>query len=374
MARCLKVLHVIEDLENGGAERVLINLARGLDKQKFEAAVCCLTRKGRMASELEANGIPVYVMHKRPGLDLALVWRLARLLRKLEIDIVHCHVFTANLWGRLAAILARVPVMITHEHSSFTVDDARRLRLERLLMRRTTRAISVSEELRQRLITHGRLPAAKIVTIHNGLKFSTANEAQKCERLRREYRLERFEFLIGTVGRLESRKNYPLLLEAFAQVQAQYPQTGLLFVGAGPEEERLKQRTHALGLEAHVVFAGYHSDVAGWLRLMNVFCSSSQTEGISMAILEALAAGVPVVATRVGGNPEIIPAREFGLLVPSNDTTALAQALVEIVQRPTAAQQMAQRGQERVLQHFSEARMLESVEELYLKWSDGVVE
>ncbi len=372
--RRLKVLHVIEDLENGGAERVLINLALGLDKQKFEVAVCCLTRKGRMASELEEQGIAVHVMHKKPGFDLALVWRLRSLMRKLQIHIVHCHVFTANLWGRLAAVLARVPVIITHEHSSFTMDSPRRLRMEQWLMCYTTQALAVSEELRQRLITPGRLPEKKIIALHNGLKFSRKADAQKCERLRQEYDLARFSLLIGAVGRLEYRKNYPLLLEAFARVRRQLSQTGLLFIGAGPEEEKLRQQARALGIAEHVVFAGYHKDVAAWLGLMHVFCSSSQTEGISMAILEAMAAGVPVVATRVGGNPEIIPSREFGVLTPSNDADALAQALVEMLQQRETAQRIAQKGKERVLQYFSEAQMLARVEELYLKWSESVWE
>lgn len=373
-SRRLKVLHVIEDLENGGAERVLINLALGLDQQKFEVAVCCLTRKGRMARELEEQGIAVHVMHKCPGFDLALVLRLRRLMRELAIDLVHCHVFTANLWGRIAALLARVPVIITHEHSSFTVDHARRLRLEQWLMRATTQTITVSEELRQRLITQGRLPAHKIVTIHNGLKFSSARDTQLRARLREEFGLERFQSIVGTVGRLEYRKNYPLLLDAFAQVRIQLPQTGLLFVGAGPEQERLQYHARGLGIAEHVVFAGYHSNVVDWLHLMSVFCLSSQTEGISMAILEAMAAGVPVVATRVGGNPEIIPSREFGILTPPNDAAALSRALLEVLKAPAAAQLMAQRGRERVMQHFSETQMLARVEEMYLKWSGKLVE
>ncbi len=363
----LKVLHLIEDLENGGAERVLINLALGLDPKKFAVTVCCLTRKGRMAAELEEAGIPVHVMHKRPKVDLGLILRLRALMRELQIDIVHCHVFTANLWGRIAAILARVPVLITHEHSSFTIEDQRRRWLEKVLIRKTARVITVSEELRQRLLVQGGLPAEKIITIHNGLEFSEREDERRLAPMRQELGLEKFQYVIGTVGRLEYRKNYPLLLAAFAKVLEQHPRAGLLFVGAGPEEASLRQRTRELALTEHVVFAGYRKDITDVLGVMTVFCSSSQTEGISMAILEAMAGGVPVVATSVGGNPEILPSREYGILAPSDDAHALAQALADTLRDPEGARRMAQRGRARVLEHFSAERMLQRVEEMYLK-------
>jgi sugar transferase (PEP-CTERM/EpsH1 system associated) len=364
----IKVMHIIEDLENGGAERVLVTLASGLDPQRFRPLVCCLTKKGRMAVELEARGIPVVTINKRPKLDLAMLFRLCKLMREQKIDIVHTHVFTANFWGRLAAIFANVPVLITHEHSTFTVDNRFRRWIENVLIRRTNRVITVSENLRRRLVSEGRLPPNVVVTIHNGLHLQpqSSDEAKRAQ-LRRELGLEKFDHVIGTVGRLEPRKNYPLLLEAIAMLLARHPRAALLMIGSGPEKEKLQQQAHNLGISGQVVFTGYRSDISGLLGLMSTFCLSSTTEGISMAILEAMAAGVPVVATQVGGNVEIIPDRQHGILVPSGDVAALANALSETLSNQDAAIKMAKHGQARICEFFSEQHMIQRIEALYMQ-------
>jgi sugar transferase (PEP-CTERM/EpsH1 system associated) len=364
----IKVMHIIEDLENGGAERVLVTLVSGLAPQRFRPLVCCLTKKGRMAAELEARGIPVVTMNKQPKLDLAMLFRLRKLMREQKIDIVHTHVFTANFWGRLAAIFANVPVLITHEHSTFTVDNRYRRWIETVLIRRTNKVITVSENLRNRLVSEGGLPPSVIMAIHNGLRLQpqSANEARRAQ-LRRELGLEKFDHVIGTVGRLEPRKNYPLLLEAMATLLARHPRTALLMVGSGPEEEKLQQQAHNLGINQQVVFTGYRSDISDLLGLMSTFCLSSITEGISMAILEAMAAGVPVVATQVGGNAEIIPDREHGMLVPSGDVAALANALSETLSNRDAAIKIAKNGQKRVCEFFSERHMIQRIEGLYMQ-------
>lgn len=362
----LKVMHVIEDLENGGAERVLINLVVGLPAQFFHTMVCCLAKKGRMAAELEERGMRVITLHKRPGVDVGLLWRLQKLLRAQQIDILHTHVFTANLWGRLAGILAQVPVLITHEHSTFTIADQTRQRIEQQLARKTTRIISVSEQLRRGLIETGGLPADKIITIHNGLRLPVSvNEATR-KALQRELDLSRFSPLIGSIGRQEVRKNYPLLLEAMPKILEHYPQAGLLLVGEGPETSHLKQLAQANGLAGHVIFAGHRQEIYELLSFMTVFCLPSQTEGISMAILEAMAAKVPVVATRVGGNPEIIADDRYGVLVPANDTHALATALLETLNDREAACTRAQAGEKFVLENFSEQQMIQRITTLYL--------
>jgi glycosyltransferase involved in cell wall biosynthesis len=362
----VNVMHVIEDLENGGAERVLVTLVSGLDPRRFRPVVCCLTKKGRMAAELEGRGIPVVTMNKRPKIDLAMLFRLRQIMREQKIAIAHTHVFTANFWGRLAAILAGVPVLITHEHSTFTVENRYRRWIESVLIRRTHRMIAVSENLRHRLLNKGGFSPDAVMTIHNGLRLHSArlNEARR-EQLRQELGLQKFDHVIGTVGRFEPRKNYPLLLEAMTMVLQRHPAAALLMIGAGPEEKKLQQQARDAGMAPQVIFTGYRSDISELLGLMSTFCLSSTTEGISMAILEALLAGVPVVATQVGGNPEIIPDRAYGILVPSGDAAALAEALAETLVDREAAKQMAARGQIRVRELFSERHMIERIEQLY---------
>lgn len=206
------------------------------------------------------------------------------------------------------------------------------------------------------------------MTIHNGLRLPPpgSDEVRRAQ-LRRALGLEKFDHIIGTVGRLEPRKNYPLLLEAMVLVLAQHPRTALLMAGAGPEEEKLKAQAHKLGINPQVIFIGHRNDIADVLGLMSTFCLSSTTEGISMAILEALAAGVPVVATQVGGNPEIIPDHTYGILVPSGDAAALAAALAETLTNRGAALKMAKRGQARVVELFDEQQMIQRIEALYLQ-------
>lgn len=363
----LSVLHLIEDLDQGGAEKVLVNLVSGLNRGKFSPLVCCLRHKGALAAELEARRIPVVALHKKAGIDLGLLGRLQQLLRTHRVAVVHSHVFTANLWGRLASLLAGVPVRISHEHSTFTVDDRLRRRIERLLAPHTSRIIAVSEQLRGRLLRECRLPAEKVVTIHNGLRLPLTRNQPRQTELVRELGLERFSHLIGAVGRLEPRKNFPLLLQAMAIVLQEFPQAGLLLVGAGPESERLQQEAARLGLREQVVFAGQRNQAHELLPVLAVFCLPSQTEGISMAILEAMAVGVPVVATAVGGNPEIIPAPRYGLLVPAGEVNALAAALLETLRDRTAAQSRVQAAQKFVQHHFTEAAMIRNVEQLYVE-------
>lgn len=362
-SRRLKIMHVIEDLDSGGAERLLIRIVSNLLKEPFQPSVCCLTKKGRLATELESRGVPVFVMHKRPGFDPALVFRLAWLMRRRGIDLAHAHVFTANMWTRLAARLASIPGVITHEHSSFTVDSPRRRRIEQALAPWSSCQIAVSRELQARFETLA-FRHQRRLTIHNGLQLPQNGAAEKAGTA---IDLSRFGAVIGTVGRLEPRKNHRLLLQAFARVRRQRGDAGLLIVGAGPEEATLRSQADALALDGSVVFAGYRADVAGMLSQMQVFCLSSDTEGISMALLEAMAAGVPVVATAVGGNPEVIADPSVGVLVPPGDADSLATALLRVLNERQHAQEMAVKAREFVQTHFSESRMMRELETLYLE-------
>lgn len=362
----LKVMHVIEDLESGGAERVVVELTRGLNAQHFSPMVCCLRKKGALAAELEQHGIPVFVMNKRSKIDLAMLWRLTRLLRSQKIAIVHCHVFTANLWGRLAALLARVPAIVTHEHSSISVDRQAVHRLERLLSRGTDAVITVTEQLAQRWRDEIGVSAQNVRTVYNGLDVvHHLTDPAAVRKLRSEFGLQKCGHVIGAVGRLEWRKNFKLLLEALAIVLHSHPNTTLMIVGAGEEETALKAHAVELKIAQNVIFAGYRADIAEMLGLFSVFCMSSDTEGISLALLEAITAGVPVVATRVGGTPEVIRDESMGTLVPPRNADALAHAVKAVLDHPQAAQHKAQTARQKVAEIFTKEKMIREIEMLY---------
>ncbi|MFQ5629972.1 MAG: glycosyltransferase, partial [bacterium] len=237
----IKILHVIEDLETGGAERVLINLVLGLNRKIFCPMVCCLRNRGEMARELEAQKIPVFALHKRCKIDLALLVRLQKFMSDQRFDIVHTHVFTANLWGRLVAFMTGVPVVISHEHSSFAVDHWLYRRIEKILSRKTDCTVAVSKQLRNRLLNEAGLRQNTIRAIYNGLNLPANNTSDSdAQTLRRSLGLEKFEQVVGSVGRFDSRKNYGILLKAFARLLVRFPRAGLLLIGTGSEEAKLK--------------------------------------------------------------------------------------------------------------------------------------
>ena len=195
----LTVLHVIEDLESGGAERVLIDVVLGLDQDRYRPLVCCLRRKGRMAKELEDAGIPVYSLWKGRKIDLSMLKNLRILIRTNEVNILHTHVFTANLWARLAGILEDVETIITHEHSTFTIDNPIRRLLEKALNRRTDCTIAVSDDLNRRLREKGGLREETLVTLHNGLNLPKNGALEAAGDVRAAFELERFDKILSLI-------------------------------------------------------------------------------------------------------------------------------------------------------------------------------
>ncbi|MFQ5630984.1 MAG: glycosyltransferase [bacterium] len=370
----IKILHVIEDLETGGAERVLINLVLGLNRKNFSPFVCCLRKKGKMAEELEAQKISVFEMRKQHKIDLALLYRLQKFLRDQQIDIVHTHVFTANLWGRLAAFIEGIPVVISHEHSTFTIDHWFYRKIEKMLNLKTDCTVAVSQQLRNRLLNEAGLAHESVRTIYNGLPFTKNGVKNKnMQALRRSLGLEKFEQVVGSVGRFDPRKNYRLLLQAFAALLAQFPNAGLLLVGSGAEEANLKQFAKDLEISDRIIFTGHRNDVAKLLQLMSVFCLPSRTEGISMALLEAMAAKIPVVATRVGGNPEVIVDETSGLLVPPDDVLELTRALSVTLDNNGHSNKRALNAEKRVREVFCHSEMVRKIEALYKELFSGQV-
>jgi L-malate glycosyltransferase len=366
MPRRINVLYVIWSLQMGGAERVVAGLARGLDRTRFRPLVCCLNFKGRLAEELEAEEIPVFALDKKPKLDPLVLLRLVRLMRRERVDVVHTHLWTSSLWGRLAALLAGVPVRVVTEHNIDTWRRGPHFLADRLLARFTHHFIFVSREVevfyQQRL---GLAPSRGRVVL-NGVDVAALQARVDAAAVRARMGLPRDAVVAGVVGRLEERKGHRHFLEAMKTLVAEDPRLRGLVVGEGRERAALETQRIESGLDGRMSVIGYWPSLAEALAAIDVFVLPSLMEGHPLAILEAMAAGKPVVATRVGGNPEAVQDGETGLLVPPGDPDALGQAITTLVRDPDRARAMGQEGRRRVERLFSLEASIRANQEVYL--------
>jgi sugar transferase (PEP-CTERM/EpsH1 system associated) len=367
VAERINVFYVIWSLQTGGAERVVADLARGLDRERFRPVVCCLNFKGRLAEEVERSGATVHALGKRPRLDLRTLVRLARLMRQERADVVHTHLWTSSLWGRLAALLARVPVRVVTEHDIDTWRRGWHFAADRFLAAITDHFIFVSREVEAFYHERLGLDPARGQVVRNGVDLSPFDAAVDPGEVRERIGLPRDAVVAGVVGRLDERKGHRYFLEAFALLAGREPALRGLVVGEGREGAAIEARHAALGLGERVRLLGYWPSLAEALAATDVFVLPSLMEGHPLAVLEAMAAGKPVVATRVGGNPEAVEDGVTGLLVPPRDPEALANAIATLARDPERARLMGREGRRRVEQRFSLDSARRANEELYLR-------
>jgi glycosyltransferase involved in cell wall biosynthesis len=305
-------------------------------------------------------------LHRARGNDPKLVAQLVGVMRAYRPTVVHTRNWATYVEGALAATLARAPALVHGEHGTPSPGLWRHKWAYRLLAQRTQLVVTVSDALAEHYRTTYGYWAPTIRTIRNGVdteKFSpTADRASAKAALG----LAGLSPVIGSVGRLVPVKGYDVLLRAAALLVRQRPDARFLLIGDGPEKTNLQALARQLGLENHVHFAGEQADVVPFYRAMDLFVSSSHSEGISNVILEALACGVPVVGTEVGGTPEILRlAGAAGNLVKPNDPDALAQVITDCLADPQALEHRRIAARETICKHFSLNRMVENYEELY---------
>jgi glycosyltransferase involved in cell wall biosynthesis len=287
-----------------------------------------------------------------------------KLMRRERVALIHAHEFTANTYGMLLAQLAGVPLIATVHGKSYYPDQVKRRLAYRMVSRRQT-MVAVSHDLKQFLVEAVGIPEDKISVIHNGIDVTAHSLQDGPEDCRRELDLPSDEWVLGTVGSLYAVKGQAYLLRALPLVLHVHPHTTLLIVGRGEQEVSLKEEARHLGIESHVRFLGLRQDVPKLLSVMDAFVLPSLSEGLSIALLEAMAAGKPIVATRVGGNPEIVLDATTGYLVPAQAPQALADSIIRLLANRSLALEFGEKGRQRVLQHFSLSRMAEQYQALY---------
>ena len=338
------------------------SLVHGLDAQAFRSSFCTFDWKGKMAEELQESGYSIHHRKRRGGIDLLWVLWLARLLRRERVDIVQAHNATALFYGVAATSLVPGTKLLYTEHDRAFPTALRERGLHALLARRTHAVATVSNTLRTHLVRWERFPAQRVHVIRNGIEMEAQGRSR--DDMRQELAIGNRP-TAGIVARLAPVKNHAMLLRAWKSVQEQVPDAVLLVVGNGSQEKTLQDLARELSLQDSVRFLGFRGDIGDLLRSMDVFVLSSFSEGLSLTLLEAEAMGLPVVATDVGGNPEVVQHEQTGLLVRTDAAEPMSDALARLLQDPDERSRMGQRGREFYREHFTLRAMLRGYTRLY---------
>jgi len=362
----IRVLQIITSLGIGGAERLVVSAATGLPPARFEQAICVLTERGPLAAEAEAAGAPVFCIGEFPGLRHPLAFaRLVRTIRAFRPTIVHTHLQSANLYGRLAARLAGVPIVVSTEHNVYATKPRRYVAVERWLARRTDALVAVSGDVRQFLGDQLGVAPSAIRIVANGVAVR-APSPERVAALRARIG-GGAGFTLGTIASLTPKKGHEFLLGAVAQLRDRGVSCTLVLAGDGPERPRLEALAERLGLAGRVHFLGIVSQAADVLAAIDLFVLPSLVEGLPLALLEAMLAGTAVVATAVGGVPEVVESGVNGVLVRPANEMELADAIATLACSPELRARLAARARATIERGFTESAYLESLSSLYLE-------
>jgi glycosyltransferase involved in cell wall biosynthesis len=360
--RPLRVMFVITSLDVGGAETLLVNLLRRMDRSRFAPELCCLKTLGTLGEQLVSE-IPVHHGLLRHKLDLRVFGRLTKLLRERQIDaVVTVGAGDKMFWGRLAAARAHVPVVISALHSTGWPDEI--TFLNRRLTSMTDAFVAVAGRHAQYLVDEEKLPAGRMVVIPNGVDTEAFRPRPKNAALLHEFSIPTGAPVAGIVAVLRPEKNHELFLQMAARVVRDVSDAHFLVIGDGPRREELQSLAEELGLNNQVHFLGRRADVPELLGLLDVFVLTSQMEANPVSILEAAATGKPVVATAVGSIPEAVLEGQTGFLVEPGDVKLLSKRVLEVMMNPGAAQRLGAAARLHVVQNWSIERMVVGYEEL----------
>ncbi len=384
MAEPIRILRLIARLNMGGPALHVSYLSQGLESRGYHTILGAgsLSRgEGSMSFVAEGLGVEtrhVEHLHRElsPVFDPLSVRGVVQLIREVRPHIVHTHTAKAGAVGRSAAVLAgdaRPPILVHTFHGHVLrgyFGPARALvfrEVERNLARLTTRLVAVSPEVRDDLVELGVAPAEKFSVIRLGIDLDERIAAGHTDSgpLRHLFGIPDHAFVVGWIGRMTAIKRLPDVLASFARLRARGIDARLCLVGDGPDREAVEQLAHDLGIARQTIFVGYQHDVAGYYGLFDVLVLPSGNEGTPVVAIEALAAGTPVVATRVGGVPDVVEDGTDGFLVPVEDVEALAAALERLARGPELRRQMGRAGRERTLPRYKVERLVDDVDALY---------
>jgi sugar transferase (PEP-CTERM/EpsH1 system associated) len=365
----LRIAHVVDVLALAGMEYGVVKLVNRLDPARFRSVIVCMRHQRDDVKSLLSREVPVHEMRKEPGRNWRVIGRLAALFRAERIDIVHSHNWSTFLYAVCAARLAGVPRVVHGEHGKDdTMRHPKRLFGSRILAKGVDRVCAVSRDLAEEVARDWGVPRDRVRWIPNGVDLEAFGGDDRSEALRGELGLSPADLVVMNTGGFRTIKDHGTLLRAFAAVHGAEPRARLVLIGQGSAENPrggLDQTAEALGIAASVRFAGVRTDIPRLLRTCDVYVNSSRYEGMSNTILEAMAAGRPVVATAVGGNPDLVGDGVTGYLVPAGDSEAMARRIRELLGDEPLRKRLGAAGRARMEAVHSMPGMIEAYASLY---------
>jgi glycosyltransferase involved in cell wall biosynthesis len=360
----IRVVYLAHAFMVGGAEEMVLNLVRHLPA-RFEPMVCCIHEAGPMGEEIRQTGTPVAVLGLEPGFRRPWdVGGIRRYLRETRPQIVHTFLLTASLYGRLAAIMERVPIVIGTEVNVYERKRWHHALAERLLMAGTSRVVVSAESVRDFYVHQIHADPAKVDVIFNAVDFSQAQPSISKAELRASLGVPVGAMVVGVIARLTDQKGHRFLFDALASRQ-ELSNVHAIVIGDGARRDSLVNQVETLRLASRVHFVGARRDLGNLLGAMDVFVMPSLWEGLPLSLVLAMGASLPVVATAVAGIPEVVDDGRTGLLVPAGDASALAAALVSVCTDASLREGLGQAGRRSVLPRFGVDRYVDSIVGLY---------
>ena len=362
----IRVVHLVNYLGPAGKEIGILKLLNHMDSSLFENHLLVFGKKD-IFGEKDFDHLNIRYLNKKDGNDISLLYKLTHLFRQLKPDIVHTHSWGTLVEGILGAKISRVPIIFHGEHGTLPESVIHRC-VQRFFWKNSDLVLSVSENLKEKLSRVLGFPPERIQVILNGVesdKFYPSDELR--EAFRKRFAFSTNDFVVGTVGRMSAVKNQQMLIKAAAELKNRGECIHFVLVGVGQEENELEKLTDVLQVRDNVRFLGYQKEVNQMLNGMDVFTLTSFSEGCSNVIQEALFAGKPVIATNVGGNPELVKPGLNGFLVESNDHTELAQKILTLKRKPDLVRKFKENALSYSHENFSLKSMVDQYSELYVK-------
>ena len=359
-----KILHIALDMGIGGAQQVIRQLIVNLPKDEFDSEVLCLNGGiGELGESLSAQGVKLHTFDRK-GIDLRLILYIRKLIKDNNYEIIHCHQYTPYFFGVLSSCFLAAAVVFT-EHGRFFPDivTLKRKILNPVLSLFTHKIVAISESTKEALVKNENFPRKAVSVIHNGV--SDLQGLTNSKLLRDKLSIAPDNVIFGTVSRLQPIKNQKMMIIAFASILEKHPKSKLLIVGDGPSKADLMAFVDNFGIAQSVIFTGFKVNALAYTEIIDVFLLTSYSEGLSMALIEAMALSKPCIATNVGGNAELIENNLNGFIIESKDTAALIRASLALISKKQLRLDMGRESRRTYMEKFRVEQMVAKYECIY---------